>query len=123
MSRLLFATFLFSLLAQAQAPAPAARPGPPTRDPNTQGYVAAKELPDGTLPPVNVDGNFIIGTTHNPSPEMTVVETVPHGMVYNFTMSSADSKIYPGITRDQGTFGTPDPTDPAKFNNRSFLKN
>ena len=24
-------------------------------------------------------------------------------------MSSADSKIYPGIARDQGTFGTPDP--------------
>ena len=30
-------------------------------------------------------------------------------------MSSADSKIYPGIARDAGTFGTPDPTDPAKL--------
>ena len=30
-------------------------------------------------------------------------------------MSSADSKIYPGIARDPGTFGTPDPTDPAKL--------
>ena len=27
----------------------------------------------------------------------------------------ADSKIYPGIARDPDTFGTPDPTDPAKI--------
>ncbi|MEO5923637.1 MAG: alpha/beta hydrolase-fold protein [Bryobacteraceae bacterium] len=107
-------SLLIGNLAFAQAPA--ARPGPPTRDPNTPGYVTAKELPDGTLPPINADGNFIIGATHNPSPETVVVETVPHGMVYNFTMSSADSKIYPGIARDQGTFGTPDPANPAKLN-------
>jgi len=31
------------------------------------------------------------------------------------TMKSTDSKIYPGITRDPNTFGTPDPTDPAKL--------
>jgi enterochelin esterase-like enzyme len=30
-------------------------------------------------------------------------------------MSSGDSKIYPGIARDPGTFGTPDPNDPAKL--------
>jgi enterochelin esterase-like enzyme len=35
--------------------------------------------------------------------------------VYNFTMSSADSKIYPGIARDAGTFGVPDPANPAKL--------
>ena len=46
---------------------------------------------------------------------MTVQDGVPQGTVYNFTMSSADSKIYPGIARDAGTFGTPDPTDPAKL--------
>src|SRR5207342_3336193 len=40
---------------------------------------------------------------------------VPQGTIYNFTMSSADSKIYPGIARDPGTFGTPDPKDPAKL--------
>ena len=28
---------------------------------------------------------------------------------------SADSKIYPGIAREPDTFGTPDPTDPAKL--------
>ena len=30
-------------------------------------------------------------------------------------MNSADSKFYPGIARDHGTFGTPDPADPAKL--------
>ena len=101
--------------AMAQAPKGGARPQPPTRDPNTPGYVMAKELPDGTNAPANADGNFIIGPTHNPAPEMTAQEGVPQGAVYNFTMSSADSKLYPGIARDAGTFGTADPNDPAKL--------
>ena len=52
------------------------RPAMPVRDPHTAGYVAAKELPDGTLPTPNVDGDFIIGPTHNAAPEMSVVEGV-----------------------------------------------
>lgn len=92
-----------------------ARPTPPTRDPHAPGFVAAKELPDGTVPPANAGGNFILGPTHHPAPEMTVQTHVPHGAVYEFTMSSADSKIYPGIARDPGTFGTPDPNNPAKL--------
>ena len=91
------------------------RPTPPTRDPHTPGFVTAIELPDGTVPPVDADGNFILGPTRHPAPEMTVQTNVPQGTVYNFTMSSADSKIYPGIAREQGTFGTPDPADPAKL--------
>ena len=98
-------------LALAQSP----RPTPPTRDPNTAGYVAAKELPDGTVPPPTAEGNFITGPTHNPAPEMTVQDGVPQGTIYNFTMSSADSKMYPGIAREPGTFGTADPNDPAKL--------
>jgi enterochelin esterase-like enzyme len=77
--------------------------------------VTAKELPDGAVPPPDADGNFIIGPTHTPAPEMTAQEGVPQGTVYNFTMSSADSKIYPGIARDPGTFGAVDPSDPAKL--------
>ena len=100
---------------RAQTAAPPPRPVPPTRDPNAPGYVTAKDLPDGTLPPPDADGNFIIGQTHNPAPEMAVQEGVPQGTVYNFTMSSADSKIYPGIGREAGTFGTVDPADPAKL--------
>ena len=94
--------------------APAART-PPTRDPNTPGYVAARELPDGALPPADAEGNFIVGPTHAPAPEMTVQDGVPQGAIFNLTMSSVDSRIYPGIARDAGTSGTPDPADPAKL--------
>ncbi len=99
----------------AQTPAPPPRPTPPTRDPNTPGYVTAKELPDGDVPPADAEGNFIIGPTYNPAPEMTVQEGVPQGTIYNFTMNSVDSKMYPGIARDAGTFGTPDPSDSARL--------
>jgi len=94
---------------------PAPRATPPARDPATPGYVTARELPDGAVPPPDADGNFIIGPTHSPAPEATVQEGVPQGTVYTFTMNSADSKIYPGIARDAGTFGTVDPGDPAKL--------
>jgi len=96
------------------APRPA-RPAPPTRDPHTPGYVTAKDLPDGANAPVKEDGNFILGPTHNPAPEMTAQEGVPQGDVFNFTMESADSKIYPGIAREANTFGAADPNDPAKL--------
>src|SRR5437879_5683773 len=123
MFRLASIAFLISLMtglnpAMAQAPTPGARPArptPPTRVPNTPGYVTAKELPDGANAPAKEDGNFILGPTHNPAPEMTVQEGVPQGTVYTFTMESADSKIYPGIAREPNTFGTADPNDPAKM--------
>src|SRR3954454_16959780 len=92
-----------------------ARPTPPTRDPRTPGYVRATELPDGPVPSAEADGNFIIGATHDTAPEMRVRADVPHGMVRTFTMSSADSKLYPGIARDSGTFGRPAPKDPASL--------
>ena len=101
--------------APPQAPSPTPRPTPPTRDPNTPRYVAAKELPDGAIPSADVDGNFVIGPTHNPAPETLVQHSVPQGTIIDFAMSSSDSKIYPGIARDAGTSGTPDPTDPAKL--------
>jgi enterochelin esterase-like enzyme len=100
--------------APQSAPRPS-RPTPPTRDPNTPGYVSAKELPDGANAPSNVDGNFILGPTHNPAPEMSAQQDVPQGTVIEFTMNSADSKLYPGIAREPNTFGAPDPSDPAKL--------
>jgi len=105
-------------LAMAQTSSTAgtpARPTPPTRDPHTSGYVAATDLPDETNPPPNIDGNFIVGPTYDRVPETSAREDVPHGEVFEFTMDSTDSKIYPGIARDPNTFGTPDPTDAAKL--------
>jgi len=100
--------------AQVATPRPP-RPVPPTRDPHTPGYVEARELPDGANPPENVDGNFILGPTHTPAPESSEPEGVPHGTVIDLTMTSVDSKIYPGIAREPNTFGTIDPTDPTKL--------
>ena len=96
------------------APARGNRPPPPTRDPNTPGYVKATELPDGAAPAATAYGNFILGPTHAPAPEMTVKEGVPRGMVHNFTMESTASKIYPGIARAPGSRSMVDPNDPAK---------
>jgi enterochelin esterase-like enzyme len=90
------------------------RANPPTRDPHTPGYVTATELPDGEIPTADADGNFILGPTHKRAPEMTANTNLPQGTVYNFTMSSADSKIYPGIAR-HGGLGAADPTDPDKM--------
>jgi enterochelin esterase family protein len=103
------------LIAMAAATLAQTRPTPPTRDPHTPGYVTAIELPDAAIPPANADGNFILGPTHNRAPETSPQPDVPQGTVYEFTMNSADSKLYPGIAREPNTFGTVDPTDPARL--------
>lgn len=121
--RLLAASMAAALVSTAamcgQSPVSAARANsrtvPPIRDPHTTGYVRATELPDGTLPSPSADGNFILGPTHTPAPEMSIHAGVPQGKIIEFTMSSTHSKLYPGIARDPGTFGTPDPKDPAKL--------
>ena len=105
-------------VSSGQTPPPAhptLRPAPPTRDPHTAGYVAAKELPDGANSPANVDGNFIIGPTHEVSTATASQGGIPKGTVIEFTMNSSESKIYPGIARDKDTFGTPDAADPVKL--------
>src|SRR5271165_3340042 len=115
---LLIATAVGTTFAQTTATAPAQKtepPSPPTRDPHSVGYVAAKELPDGEVPPANADGNFIIGPTHPAAPELSAQDGTLQGRVVEFTMNSSDSKIYPGIAREPNTFGTPDPTDPAEL--------
>ena len=131
MFRLLSIASLISLTigldpAMAQAPPTVQAPGPvqapaaavggraarspaPTRDPHTAGYVAAIELADGTNASPKEEGNFILGPTHPPAPEMTAQEGVPHGTIYNFTMESADSKFYPGVARDPNPAGQAGP--------------
>jgi iron(III)-enterobactin esterase len=93
--------------------APAKREPMPARDPHTPGYVTAKELPDGEVPPANADGDFIIGPTHTAAPEMAEGDAL-RGTVIEFTMRSVDSKFYPGIAREPETYVEPDPADPAK---------
>lgn len=87
----------------------------PTRSPQTPGYVHATTLPDGALPPPTADGNFVLGPTHTPDPAALPQPTVPHGIITIFTVNSPESRLYPGIAREPGTAGTPDPADPAKL--------
>jgi enterochelin esterase family protein len=103
------------LLAATTAALAQTHEAPPIRDPHTPGYVTATDLPDDTLPTPTQNGNFILGPTHTAAPESTVNPNVPQGTLTDITMSSADSKYYPGIARDKGTFGTPDPANPASL--------
>jgi len=60
------------------------------------------------------DGDFSIGPDYTNAPELTVRPGVPTGTVHEFTMNSADSKIYPGIKPVANAAGLP--RDP--FGNR-----
>jgi enterochelin esterase family protein len=88
------------------------RPTPPTRDPHTAGYVQATELADGAVPSPTVGGNFILGPTHARAAEMSAMDAPLQGRVVEFTMSSAESKYFPGIAKDDGAMGTVDSARP-----------
>src|ERR1700690_403664 len=112
-TKLFFGAALLGLVAGAHtawAGAAGLPPNPP-RDPNTPGFVKATVLPDSTNPPADAEGNFIIGPDYVRAPELTAQPEVPKGDVYRFTMNSTDSKIYPGIDRDPGTYGVIDPNN------------
>jgi iron(III)-enterobactin esterase len=64
----------------------------------------------GANPPIDADGDFLIGPDYLPAPELTVVEGVPQGTIQQFTLDSTESKFYPGIARE--AFGTVDPNNP-----------
>jgi hypothetical protein len=74
---------------------------PPTRDPKNPNYPPATELRDGTLPPSKAEGNYIIGPTHSPAPELAARDGAPTGKVFSFTVSSNDGTVFnPGLIRD-----------------------
>lgn len=114
-SQMIRSVFVVLILAYVVPAMAAEKPGPPIRDPHTPGYVTATELADGAIPPIDVNGNYIVGPTHTPAREMQVHEGVPQGTIHELTMESTDSTIYPGIAREKDTFGTVDPTDPVKL--------
>jgi hypothetical protein len=43
----------------------------------------------------------VIGPPYRDAPEVTVRPDVPHGTLYEFTLSSTESKLYPGIAKNQ----------------------
>ena len=83
-------TLSLSLTATMALAAPP-RPEPPVREPS----IPATELPDGAVPPSDANGNFIIGPTHAPAPEMVVQEGVPKGTIHELTMRSEDTTSHP----------------------------
>ena len=109
--------------AHQNAPVPAqpatadhpARPPMPVRDPHAAGFVAAKDLAEGAVPPAGADGDFVLGEEHPAAAASSVHEGVPQGVVSEFVLRSEDSKFYPGISREPSTFGTPGPANPAKM--------
>jgi len=107
----------------AQSQSRPQRPPPPTRPPDAPGTPKLTPVgappgqtdilrgAPGMNPPVNVDGDFLIGPDYVSAPELTVKEGVPQGKVQQFVMDSKDSKFYnPGIARE--VFGTVDPNNP-----------
>jgi enterochelin esterase family protein len=103
--------FVPSVAAQVAATPLPARPRPPTRLPTAPGTPALTPVgakPGGSAilrgapgmnPPVDADGDFLIGPDYVRAPELTRAQGVPKGTMYRFTMKSAASKIYPGITK------------------------
>jgi len=76
-------------------------PGTPALTPagSKPGQITAMRGAPGANPPVDADGDFLIGPDYIRAAELDQVEGVPKGVVRQFTMRSADSKIYPGITK------------------------
>ncbi len=89
------------------------RPTPPTRPfdaPGTQTFIRLDGKP-GVNPPVDVNGDFLIGPDYLPPPEAKVVKGVPQGKMQQFSINSKDCKRFnPGIARK--VFGTVDPNNP-----------
>ncbi|MBV9122132.1 MAG: esterase family protein [Planctomycetes bacterium] len=84
---------------------------PPVRKFDDPGAPPFKVLKTGENPPLDEDGNFVIGPEYQPAPERTVVEGVPQGKVKQFTIASKETKLFnPGIARR--AFGKVDPKNP-----------
>jgi len=93
--------------------APPKRKAPPTRKFNAPGaplFVRLDAKP-GLTPPLDANGNFLIGPKYLPAAERKAVEGVPQGKVEQFTIDSKDTKLLnPGIARK--VFGRVDPKNP-----------
>src|SRR5271166_2665416 len=84
---------------------------PPVRKFDDPGSPPFKVLKTGQNPPLDVDGNFVIGPEYVPAPERKTVKGVPQGKVQQFDIDSKETKLLnPGIARK--VFGKVDPKNP-----------
>ena len=89
------------------------RPQPPTRPFDAPGAPKFTRLDGrpGANPPVDADGDFVVGPEYVAAPETKVIAGVPQGKVQQFSMNSKDCQRFnPGIARK--VFGTVDPKNP-----------
>src|SRR5580700_2765928 len=84
---------------------------PPVRKFDDPGSPPFKVLKTGENPPLDVDGNYVIGPEYTPAPERKAALGVPQGKVKQFTIDSKETKLFnPGIARK--VFGKVDPNNP-----------
>src|SRR2546423_7868494 len=84
---------------------------PPVRKFDAPGSPPFKVLKTGEKPPLDVDGNFVIGPEYKPAPERNAVKDVPQGKVEQFVIDSKETRLLnPGIARKE--FGKVDPKNP-----------
>src|SRR5438876_9583719 len=67
---------------------------PPVRRFDDPGAPPFTVLKAGENPPLDVDGNFVIGPEYTPAPERKAVEGVPQGKVKQFTIDSKETKLF-----------------------------
>ncbi len=65
------------------------------------GFAADVVFPGPKSQSTNEFVQSVIGTNYTDAPELKVKEGVPQGTLYEFTMDSTDSKVYPGIAKNQ----------------------
>ncbi len=112
LTALAFLTLSTLQLEPARSQPPKREP-PPTRRfdaPGAPPFVRLDAKP-GLNPPLDVDGNFLIGPEYAPAPENSEVDGVPRGKIQQFSIDSRDTKLFnPGIARKE--FGRVDPDNP-----------
>ena len=47
------------------------------------------------------EGNYVIAPMYTNAPELTAQDSVPKGKVYEFTVKSTDSPLFPGIAKNK----------------------
>src|SRR5437868_11380534 len=96
----IFTLFMETALAQA-----------PVRNFDDPGSPPFKVLKTGENPPLDADGNYVIGPEYTPAPERKAAQGVPQGKVQQFTIDSKETKLFnPGIARK--VLGKVDPKNP-----------
>jgi enterochelin esterase family protein len=90
---------LFEAGTRAQQAPSSPPPTAETRPPNRNNAGPARAVTRTPTP--NDNGDFVIAGPYPAPPEATVRDGVPKGIVREFVMKSTESKIYPGVARNQ----------------------